>query len=121
MILLTPEIRAQLRANDPEHGLEHVPVVKLFNPLGPGVWLATCLEPDGDRLWGIADLEMDCAEYGPFSLIELQQLDVGLGLGIERDILFETHTRLRAWLEVIDKVGGIRAAEPVIARFEMEG
>ena len=44
-----------------------------------------------------------------------------LGLGIERDILFETRTRLRAWLEVIDEVGGIRAAESVIARFEREG
>jgi hypothetical protein len=121
MILLTPEIRAQLVANGREHGLDHVPVVKLFNPLGPGVWLATHLDADGDTLWGIADLDMDCVEYGTFSVTALTQLDAGLGLGIERDILFETRTRLSVWLAVVDDAGGIRAAERIIARLEREG
>lgn len=121
MILLTPELRAQLLANGADPDADHVPVVKLFNPLGPGVWLATHLDGDGDTLWGLADLELDCVEYGPFSLTELSELAIGLGLGIERDILFETRTRWSVWLSVGDDAGGLRAAERIIARLEREG
>lgn len=121
MILLTPELRAQLLANGADPDADHVPVAKFFNPLGAGVWLPTHLDPDGDILWGLADLDMDCVEYGTFSLAELTAFDAGLGLGIERDILFETRTRLSVWLSVADDAGGIRAAESIIARMEQEG
>ena len=120
MILLTADHRAQLLANGRDPDADHVPVVKLFNPLGPGVWLAAMLEEDRDMLWGLADLDLDCVEYGPFSLAELTSLKVGLGLGIERDILFETRTRLSTWLKVADDSGGIRAAERVIAQLERD-
>ncbi|PKP89716.1 MAG: single-stranded DNA endonuclease [Alphaproteobacteria bacterium HGW-Alphaproteobacteria-16] len=120
MILLTPEIRAQLEANGRDPEADHLPVAKLFNPLGPGVWLATHLDGDGDTLWGIADLDLDCVEYGTFSHSELQGLAVGLGLGIERDILFKTRTPLSVWLATADDAGGIRSAERIIARLERE-
>lgn len=68
MILLTPELRAQLIANAADPSGDHLPVAKFFNPVGAGVWLATMLEPDGDTLHGIADLDMDCVDYGTFSL-----------------------------------------------------
>lgn len=32
------------------------PVVKFFNPIGEGVWLATELDEDGDIMFGLADL-----------------------------------------------------------------
>lgn len=121
MILLTAEHRERLLANGRDPDADHVPVVKLFNPLGPGVWLAVMLDPDGDQLWGIADLDCDCVEYGPFSIAELSSLPVGLGLGIERDILFETRTPLSAWIHVAGETGTIRGAERVIARLEREG
>lgn len=120
MILLTPEIRGQLEANGLEPDADHVPVVKFFNPLGGGVWLATQLDPDGDTLWGLADLDMDCVEYGAFSLAELQELDVGLGLGIERDILFESFTRSSVWLQIAHGSRSLRVAEQIIARLERE-
>jgi hypothetical protein len=41
MILLTPELREQLLANGRDRDVDHVPVVKFFNPLGEGVWLAS--------------------------------------------------------------------------------
>ncbi len=47
---------------------DHVPVVKFFNPLGEGVWLATELDEDGDTLFGLADLGEP--ELGSFSLSE---------------------------------------------------
>jgi hypothetical protein len=121
MILLTPQIRAQLLANGRDPDADHVPAAKFFNPLGEGVWLATHLDPDGDILWGLADLGMDCVEYGTFSLAELSSLQVGLGLGIERDILFATRIRWSVWLQVAEDAGGLRAAERIIARLEREG
>jgi len=56
MILLTDELRAQLLANGRQRDTDHVPVVKFFNPLGEGVWLATELDDDGDTLYGLADI-----------------------------------------------------------------
>src|SRR3546814_9318747 len=88
---------------------DHLPVAKFFNPMGAGVWLATMLEPDGDTLHGIADLDMDYVDYGLFSLAELQGLDVGLQLGVERDILFETTAPISVWIDIADIAGGIRA------------
>jgi hypothetical protein len=46
MILLTPELREQLLASGRERDVDHFPVVKFFNPLGEGVWLATELDED---------------------------------------------------------------------------
>ena len=84
MILLTPALREQLLANGRAHDVDHVPVVKFFNPLGEGVWLATELDEDGDTLFGLADL--GDPELGSFSLAEMSALRLPLGLGIERDI-----------------------------------
>ena len=50
MNLLTPSLRARLLANGRMTEVDHAPVVKLFNPLGAGVWLATELEDGGDIL-----------------------------------------------------------------------
>jgi hypothetical protein len=70
MILLTPDLRFALRANDinrraaardekPEP--DPVPVLKLFNPVGAAAWIATELYDDGDTLFGLADLGFGCA------------------------------------------------------------
>src|ERR1700693_2756262 len=64
MILLTPDLRDRLLVNGRMPDADHVPVVKFFNPLGEGVWLATELDPDGDTLFGLADLGEP--ELGPF-------------------------------------------------------
>jgi len=86
MILLTDGLRERLLANGLERGADHVPVVKFFNPLGEGVWLATELDADGDTLFGLADLGYP--ELGSFSLEELASIVLPFGMGIERDILF---------------------------------
>lgn len=61
MILLTPELCERLLANGRRRGLDHVPVVKFFNPLGIGTWLVTELDEDGDTLFGLADLYAQAA------------------------------------------------------------
>ena len=87
MILLPQDLRERLLANDRRRGLDHVPVVRFFNPLGVGTRLASELDEDGDTLFGLADLGEP--ELGAFSLAEMEAVELPFGLGIERDILFE--------------------------------
>jgi hypothetical protein len=53
MSLLMPDQREQLLANGRQSGRDHVPVVKFFNPVGIGTWLATELDADGNILFGL--------------------------------------------------------------------
>ena len=112
MNLLTPDLRERLLANGHEPEADHVPVVKFFNPLGEGVWLATELDADGDTLFGLADLGEP--ELGSFSLAELASVRLPLGLGIERDLLFEGMFPISIWAETARQTGSIRAAESVL-------
>jgi hypothetical protein len=104
MILLTPDVRFALRANDiarraadrdGKTAPDPVPVIKLFNPLGAATWIATELYDDGDTLFGLADLGFGCPELGTFSLSEMAGVRLPFGLGIERDLSFATIHRLR--------------------------
>lgn len=113
MILLTDDLRERLLANGCDPGADHVPVVKLFNPLGAGVWLATELHADGDVLYGLADLGFP--EIGSFSLDELAAVRLPFGMGIERDILFATDEPLSVWAEAARQAGSIHAAERIVA------
>lgn len=119
MILLTPDLRAALRANA-RHldlpGHDPLPVVKLFNPLGAATWLATELYEDGDTLFGLADLGFGCPELGTFSLSEMASVRLPLGLGLERDIAFSTPHRLSTWAEWARRAGSILWAETLLRR-----
>lgn len=119
MILLTDELREQLLANGRQRDADHVPVVKFFNPLGEGVWLATELDEDGDTLFGLADL--GCPELGSFSLEELTSLQLPFGMGIERDILFTGNFPISVWAEAARQAGSIRAAERILYRAVRSG
>jgi hypothetical protein len=99
MILLTPEIRVRLLANGLERDRDHVPVVKLFNPVGAATWLASELDPDSDTLFGLGDLGFGCPEMGSFSLSEITSVRLPFGLGIERDIRFEGQFPLSVYAE----------------------
>lgn len=113
MILLTPELREQLLANGRQRDVDHVPVVKFFNPFGAGVWLATELDEDGDIMFGLADLGYP--ELGSFSLEEMQSIRLPFGMGIERDILFTGVFPISVWAEAARRAGSIRAAERLIS------
>jgi hypothetical protein len=122
MILLTDELRDRLLTNGRDAGADHVPVVKFFNPLGEGVWLATELDAVGDTLFGLADLGHP--KLGSFSLIEMTSIRLPFGMGIERDILFATDLPLSVWAEATRQAGSIRAVERIaasLARSRCEG
>lgn len=129
MILLTPEIRFALRANDIARRAHETkgerfdpqPLVKLFNPLGAATWLATELAEDGDALFGLADLGFGCPELGWFSLSELAAVRLPYGLFIERDIGFESDLSLSAWAKWSRRAGSILWAETLIRRAAQPG
>ena len=91
MRLLTDEIKAVL---PPLYRTEQIPlehkelIVKFFNPLGSQTWEIFEGSPEGDdwKLFGNCDLGFGSPELGYVMLSELESLDVGLGMGIERDI-----------------------------------
>jgi hypothetical protein len=107
MILLTSDLRERLLANGRKRSVDHVPVVKFFNPLGACTWLATELEEGGDQLFGLGDLGCGCPELGYFSLFEMQTLRLPLGLGIERDLYFEGMLPLSIYAEAARRAGRI--------------
>lgn len=124
MILMPPDLRLALRANavarpaalrDARAEPDPIPVLKLFNPIGAGTWLATELDPDGDTLFGLADLGFGCPELGSFSLGEIARLRLPFGVRIERDLYFATPHPLSLWAETARVLGSIRAAEQWLA------
>ena len=107
MILLTPLLRERLLANGRLRDVDHVPVVKFFNPVGAATWLATELDEDGDTLFGLADLGFGCPELGSYSLLEMASVRLPFGLGIERDLYFEGTFPLAVYAEAARKAGHI--------------
>jgi hypothetical protein len=124
MKLLTPQLHCALRANaisrrageTDDERFDPVPLVKLFNPVGAATWLATELDEDCDTLFGLADLGFGCPELGSFSLSEIASVRLPFGLGIERDIAFESHFTLSVWAEWSRRAGSIVQAETLLRR-----
>jgi hypothetical protein len=123
MTLLPPEIAHALRAadiarrvleRDGEVEADPVPRVKFFNPVGAATWLATELASDGDTLFGLADMGFGFPELGSFSLRELEAVRLPFGLGIERDLGFESRLPLSVWAEAARRTGSLIAAERLL-------
>ena len=89
MQLLTKEIEAKmpkLYANEKKKA-ENIPViVKFFNPCGSWTWYATEGSREGDDYIFFGYVRGFENELGNFSLNELQSVKGPLGLGIERDL-----------------------------------
>ena len=110
MMLLTQDHRKRLIANGQNRG-DHVPIVKLFNPVGTATWLLSELDSDGDTLFGLADLGFGCAELGSVSLSEIASLTLPLSLSIERDLHFEACFPLTVYADAARLVGRITEDE----------
>ena len=97
MQLLTEKIK---KALPPLYSTEDIPtdqkkiVVKFFNPMGAQTWeiVEGSYQETIDTwlLFGKCDLGYG-PEWGYVTLAELESLNVGFGLGIERDICVNSH------------------------------
>lgn len=87
-----------------------MPVVKFFNPVGIGTWLATELDANG----GLAQLN-GAPELGSFSLEELATLKLPFGMHIERDLFFDGEFPISAYAEAAREAGSIVAAIRILS------
>ena len=100
MKLLTKEITEKAQKQyDKGSDLDGQDIVaKFFNPVGSWTWYLMNLDKDGDYAWGIVD--GDAVEMGSFSMKELQDIQLPFGLGIERDMYFESIPASELWKEL---------------------
>jgi hypothetical protein len=113
LVLIPDDLRPILVAHGLQDG-DHIPVLKLFNPAGPGTWLITEIGDDGDTLFGLCDLDMGFPELGSVSLAELTSVKLPLGLTIERDGSFQGRVPISRWMEIARRTGSIREAESLV-------
>ncbi len=74
---------------------ELVPLVRLFQPDGPAVWLIAELDAaDPSLAYGLADLGLGTPEIGVFSLADIANMRGALNLPVERDLAFAPHANL---------------------------
>lgn len=114
LTLIPDALRAALAANAADPDGDPAPVLKLFNPTGPGTWLITELDPDGDTMFGLCDLDMGCPELGSVSLREITSVKLPFGLSIERDVHFEGRVPISQWADIARRTGSIREAEAIV-------
>ena len=100
MKLLTKKIteQAQKQYKKSNNIDDQMIVAKFFNPWGDWTWYLMNLHEDKDYAWGIVD--GFAVEMGSFSMSELQSTKLPLGLGIERDILFQPIQARQLWEEL---------------------
>jgi hypothetical protein len=89
----------KLYANDGKKPEEIKVPLKLFNPCGSQSWFITEYDPETKIAYGYVT-GMQVNEFGYISIEELEAIKLPFGLGIERDIHWNSNTILK---DVIDK------------------
>lgn len=105
---------AQSRVKGTSSEIDHMPVCKLFDPVGASTWLLTEIIPGTDNAiaFGLADLGMGSPEIGSIDLTELTAYRGPLNLGIERDVNWRARGRLSAYLAAARRAGHIVQLSP---------
>ena len=103
MQLLLDSHRALLLANGRRSAagedIDPHPVVKLFTPDAGATWLLTEVDPDDpDIAFGLCDLGLGCPELGTVRISEIEALRGRFRLPVERDLHFEAHAPLSAYV-----------------------
>ena len=96
MQLFTKSIEQRLIKNfevnkNKEKIVDHKVVVKLFNPTGMGTWYLTEMDPETNVAFGLAHITVK--ELGYINVAELKEFKGRMGLGIERDRMFESNEK----------------------------
>jgi len=99
MKLLTKEITEKAtKQYDKGSDMEQMVVAKFFNPVGSWTWYLMNMADNGDYCWGIVD--GNAVEMGSFSIKELEEQRLPLGMKIERDTSFQSIPASELWKEL---------------------
>ena len=99
MKLLTKEIAEKAtKQYDEGSDMEQMVVAKFFNPVGSWTWYLMNMAENGDYCRGIVDGH--AVEMGSFSIKELEDLQLPLGMKIERDTSFKSVKASELWKEL---------------------
>lgn len=111
MELMTPELEAKFKEVGRQENVplaDKVVVAKFFAPVGAATWLATEYDPRTKLFFGFAGLfglsDPSTAEWGYFSLEELQSVSLPFGLGIERDLYLKEGITFREYMDHYENV-----------------
>jgi len=92
MQLLTKKLTDRFaKVGSQEEDKDPIVIAKFFNPAGAGTWFATEYDPKTRIFFGwvtLGAMDDQDAEWGDFSLDELESYKGPFGLGIERDRYF---------------------------------
>ena len=106
MKLLTKEIKDRFKQIGSQETIEDpIVITKFFNPTGQATWFATEYDHETKTFFGYVSLfnQPGMNEFGYFSLKELENIDCGFGLGIERDA-YGSEKTLSKWKEQMNIV-----------------
>tara|TARA_Y100000310_G_scaffold299649_1_gene334671 strand:+ start:35 stop:352 length:318 start_codon:yes stop_codon:yes gene_type:complete len=96
MKLLTNKIIEQAtKQYEKNSDMEQMVVAKFFNPVGSWTWYLMNMADNKDYCWGIVNGH--ALEMGSFSIKELEDLQLPLGMKIERDLYFEPMKASKVW------------------------
>ena len=99
MKLMTKEIQEKAEKQyDLGSDMEQMVVAKFFNPVGSWTWYLMNMADNGDYCWGIVD--GFAVEMGSFSISELEEQKLPLGMTIERDLSFEPMKASEVWKQL---------------------
>jgi hypothetical protein len=87
---------------------DHVPLLKLFTPMGSATWVLTEYHPEDDRFFGLCDLGMGSPDLGYISCEEIEQTAYSRRPPlIERDLYFRPAYSLSVYAEAARRVGRV--------------
>jgi hypothetical protein len=98
--------QASVRGTPAEFAIR--PVVKLFDPNGPSIWLITGIDPDHEMVaHGLCDLGEGNPKYVAIDLATLIAYRSPFNLRIERDRLFRGRAPISDYIAAAVKAGRI--------------
>lgn len=110
--LTTADELAQLLANGAAraagHGIDPMPVVRLFTPDAHAIWLLAALDPtDANTAWGLIDFGIGMPALGTVKLSDLASIVGPQQRPVLRDVYFHAVRPLSEYVQLAQRDGSI--------------
>jgi len=90
------------------HGIDPMPVVRLFTPDAHAIWLLAALDPtDANTAWGLIDLGIGMPALGTVKLSDLASIVGPQQRPVLRDVYFHAVRPLSEYVQLAQRDGSI--------------